>query len=449
MNPSQPQKNLSVAHKGVLLSAAIGFLTLIAIFNARDSATVSAHDPKQNEVRLIDPHAPVTLTPEATQTLGIKTAPAAKQNIAEVLEVSGIVKPLPGRIHAMSPQFSGILTDVTKNTGDQVKKGEVLARLTSQELARNLIEAAKLDVEYQKLLLEAEHTKLEAAQSKSIIRVAEGQVAQHQKDYDAVRERVKDPQAKVSPLDVSMREENLARAKSSLELKKYEVEVNETRTKLLLKQAEQTQSLAAALRALNGAGADPQNVSQLDLRAPADGVITKCLALPGQGLTAGQVLFEIVDFSIVQIQADVPESELARVHTSKPKQARIKIGTATINGIVRSLYAEINPQRRTGTCFIEVPNDDGKLLGEAWVRPALFLGEAQSVLAVQRSAICGDGALRFVFVESGGAYVRQDVTTGISDDQFIEIKNGLVPGDIVVIQGANSLAKLAQTGRSF
>ena len=42
---------------------------------------------------------------------------------------------------------------------------------------------------------------------------------------------------------------------------------------------------------------------------------------------------------------------------------------------------------------------------------------------------------KFVFVKNGNRFVRQDVVTGLSDDRFIEIIDGLYPGDEVVTEG--------------
>ena len=42
-------------------------------------------------------------------------------------------------------------------------------------------------------------------------------------------------------------------------------------------------------------------------------------------------------------------------------------------------------------------------------------------------------------MENGEVYEKIDVVTGLSDDQYVEILDGLYPGDIVVTQGNHQL----------
>jgi multidrug efflux pump subunit AcrA (membrane-fusion protein) len=49
--------------------------------------------------------------------------------------------------------------------------------------------------------------------------------------------------------------------------------------------------------------------------------------------------------------------------------------------------------------------------------------------------LLGTGGERFVFVEEGDKYIRTPVATGIENDKWIEVVEGLAPGDVVVTQG--------------
>jgi multidrug efflux pump subunit AcrA (membrane-fusion protein) len=54
--------------------------------------------------------------------------------------------------------------------------------------------------------------------------------------------------------------------------------------------------------------------------------------------------------------------------------------------------------------------------------------------------------MTFVFVEEDGVYHKHDIVPGIRDDRFIEVLDGLVPGDRVVIRGAHGLTQLRGVG---
>jgi membrane fusion protein, heavy metal efflux system len=56
-------------------------------------------------------------------------------------------------------------------------------------------------------------------------------------------------------------------------------------------------------------------------------------------------------------------------------------------------------------------------------------------ITVPRSAVLGTGGERFVFVEDGNRYTRTPVVTGMENDKWIEIVEGVAPGDVVVTRG--------------
>jgi hypothetical protein len=65
------------------------------------------------------------------------------------------------------------------------------------------------------------------------------------------------------------------------------------------------------------------------------------------------------------------------------------------------------------------------------------------VLSVPRSAVHGDPTKRVVFVkdfELPNAFVKVPVVLGEQNDQYVEVKQGLFPGDDVVTRGSYALS---------
>src|SRR5258708_7594992 len=188
----------------VLCSLALfGFMrrSFVAAHSGNDSGGVDAYD--------LD--APRVISPEAAKLIGLKTAPVARGAIRDVLQTSGTVKALPDRIFAAAPRFAGNIRAVAKNLGDTVKAGDILFRIDSPEIGRNAIEARRLEAERQKMLLEAERSKMEAAQIELTLQFFKNQVDATQKEYDRLVE-LKNAGTAVAPGDLSAREENLLRS---------------------------------------------------------------------------------------------------------------------------------------------------------------------------------------------------------------------------------------------
>ena len=183
----------------------------------------------------------------------------------------------------------------------------------------------------------------------------------------------------------------------------------------------------------------------LKLQHLKSGVVTQLPVVAGQWTQAGEVLARVADYRVVQIEGQVPESLIPRVRNSESNGVRIRIPSDPsflARGTVRYVAPELDPVRRTAQVIIDVPNPNGVLRGEMWVNLTVIVQEAKSALVVPRSAVVVHGPMHFVFLHNGDQYQKQDIEPGISDDQFIEVKRGLAPGDLVVMQGAYSLTQL-------
>lgn len=74
-----------------------------------------------------------TVTPEAAEQGGIKTAIAGPGTIGDVRELYGTVELNPSARSQIRGQFPGRIVSVTKQVGDSVRQGELLARIESSE----------------------------------------------------------------------------------------------------------------------------------------------------------------------------------------------------------------------------------------------------------------------------------------------------------------------------
>ena len=111
-------------------------------------------------------------------------------------------------------------------------------------------------------------------------------------------------------------------------------------------------------------------------------------------------------------------------------------------GIVRFVSPVIDPIKRTTHVVVEADNPAGILRDGLYVDLVVVLRAETSAVVVPASAVVTDGPMHFVFIKDGEFYKKQDINPGTRDDQCIEVKDGLVPGDIVVVRGAYRLTQL-------
>lgn len=72
-------------------------------------------------------------------------------------------------------------------------------------------------------------------------------------------------------------------------------------------------------------------------------------------------------------------------------------------------------------------------------REVAFRGAERTIATIPRSAVLRSATGTFVYVVNGAHFLRTEITTGSGDEQFIEVVDGLHPGDVVVTTAVEEL----------
>lgn len=211
------------------------------------------------------------------------------------------------------------------------------------------------------------------------------------------------------------------------------------------------QALTAAKARLEGAKSDlalaiaQQNQSNARqnngiITAPVSGLVTarnvKVGEISGMGASP---MFTIVTGGALEVNAEISESELGRLTQGMNAQFKAPDGSQ-VNGTLRQLPAQIDPQKRTGIAkFTLQPNPS--------VKSGVFLtGVASSgmraITAIPSSAILYDNQGSSVYVvKQDNSVTKQKVTLGARSGDLVELIVGPAIGQWVVTSGASFLAE--------
>jgi multidrug efflux pump subunit AcrA (membrane-fusion protein) len=185
----------------------------------------------------------------------------------------------------------------------------------------------------------------------------------------------------------------------------------------------------------------------VDVTAPVSGVVNDRPVTIGDSIEPNTEMFHIVDLSKVVVVAQVYEEDVGKVKLGQSARIlALSYPTNEFAGTITFVGLELDPDTRTLPVWLTVENPDGKLRADMLVNTALLLAKNSDVLTVQKSAMMSDAGEKFVFVHTGTTFNRVDIQTGAEDDRFVEIKDGLVPGDEIVIQGQRELFTAWLTG---
>lgn len=436
--------------KNVVKSVALLLISIIValagIFPRYDP--VSAHAGHgDSEPAEFDLDSPRTVSDETAKHIGLRVEEASTRTLEDVLEITGVVKPIPDRHRAISSRVSGRVIAVFKQIGDTVKTGDVLVRIESPELSKSVYEVRKLEVDYQRLQLDIDQAQSDTERQVAEIDVARAQLALADADFARTEKLV--PEAIVARRELDQKRAELAQARGELRLKEINLAATKRRIESLLRQAEAMKVSREALLAMNnldiGTNLSTAYSGVLDLKSEINGVVVARSILAGQWVNAGQSVLEVADYSLVQIEGELPESLIARVQSRKTEKVRVRTPadpTFVVEGTIRFLAPQLEPTKRTAHLIVDVPNPSSTLRAEMWVNLAVVLREQKEALVVPRSAVVVMGPMHFVFLQNGDQYEKHDINPGLQDDRFVEIKDGVFPGDNVVTQGAYSLTQL-------
>jgi RND family efflux transporter MFP subunit len=175
------------------------------------------------------------------------------------------------------------------------------------------------------------------------------------------------------------------------------------------------------------------------LTAPMSGMLARRGIEPGEQAGPGLPVFTIAQIEPAQVRVGVPESEVSRIAVGERATVTIpSLKGASFAGRVRLVGIASDPGSRTYTAKIELSNSGHRLRPGMIAEVRIDGSESIDALTIPAEAVVRDesGVLRvFVYeAKSLRAYSRR-VSIGAAYDQEVEVREGVGPGDMVVIGG--------------
>ncbi|WP_432262775.1 efflux RND transporter periplasmic adaptor subunit [Cupriavidus sp. TMH.W2] len=329
----------------------------------------------------------VKLTPDEIRQAGIQSAPAAMQDIAEPLLLTGTLTANQDKLAKVSVRLPGRVVAAETSLGQPVRAQQRLAELES-------IELGEAQAAYQQALGEAH--------------VAEAGLTR----------------AKRLAADDIIPQKDLLRAQAD------------------------AQRAGAALRAAGdklrmlgvAASEAPGARSRFPVVAPFAGTVIEKQAVIGTLVQADQPLFTIADLSTVWLEADVYEKDLAKLSTGVEATVTVNSypGTA-FHGKLTYLSAVMDKASRTVKARVEILNPDGKLRPGMFASVTLTTPNKIHALALPTEAIVQIQGKPAVFVADKDGFAPRAVETGPVVGGQTAIQAGVSAGDQVVVRGAYAL----------
>ncbi|QYR53159.1 efflux RND transporter periplasmic adaptor subunit [Lysobacter soyae] len=317
----------------------------------------------------------------SASTLAVSTTPVVERDMASGITVSGPVAAVEEM--QLGVELSGLrVTGLNVDVGQSVRQGQVLLTLDHRTLDSDL------------------------AQARAALREA-------QTGADLARA-------------------NLARGQN-LAADKYisAMQLDELR-------AARTQGEARVATARAAFDAASLRRSFADLRAPANGVISKRLVQSGQVVAAGMELMRLIRDGRLEWRADLPASQLAAVKPGDTIRLTSREGV-NVDGVVRAVSPGVDATTRTGTVYANLPAPQGLQPG-TFLQGHIATGTTRAKVVPASSIVMRDGFPTVFVIENGNKARAIRVEQGQKTGDLVEITRGLETGKAVVTEGAGFLA---------
>ena len=373
--------------------------------------------------------------PPAVKPSPVQTVLARRGTLTQSIAATGDIL-AEARVEVF-PKIAGHLEELSVEEGDEVRSGQVIARIADAEFqARVARAAAEVDA------LQAEWAQMqsgalpeEVAQAVDAVEHTRAELANAEGFAERTRGMVERGLQSTQELDDATRRLRQARAMHNSASQRLQLLRTGARS-------EARQALQARLRAAQAA----HELATIELRhtvisSPMDGIVSHRFVDPGAYVTTMETPVVTIE-AMRTVKIEVPISERDIVAVRPGHKALIQVDAYAdepFPGTVRRLGPTIDPSSRSGAVEIGLANPDYRLKPGMFAKVTLILAERDDVVIVPRDALRPTGSETTVFVVRDGLAHRRPVSTGLVNDTLVEIRDGLAAGDEVVLSGHSTL----------
>lgn len=448
------------------------------------------------------PQPPAPSTPQIWKASGVpvKTTNATLGSMEETVPITGDLSALNSAI--VSPKISGRLTSISIHEGDHVKQGQVVAMLDQGDALNNLesaqasFESARARLAQAETAVQTTRTQTQAAidQARANLRSAQAKVAVAKKpnrtqermvaqnsvdsakanldkaqadynrydqllkrgaiseaDFDVVKTQhlvaqsnYKSAKDQLAQIDEGGRQEDVQSAVSQVEVARSQLnEAYANRSQNQVKEKDVLAARAAVLQAQAAVDTARRQLENTSIRCSINGYVSSRSADPGQVVSPGQTLANLVDLSSVFFKADVSENSLTQIAKGQPVTVRIDaVPGVTYRGTVTGIYPSGSTASRNFVVRISIAGLSTAIKPGMFASGDILTGKATNALLVPKDAIDEQNGTQAVYVVGADNTAKRVVVSVLrTNRQWAQVAatSNLKAGDAVVTEGLKNL----------
>jgi RND family efflux transporter MFP subunit len=188
-------------------------------------------------------------------------------------------------------------------------------------------------------------------------------------------------------------------------------------------------------------------LAQVDLdnkivKAPFPGLVSTRSIELGQTVNPGEKLVGLADVSPLLIKLYLPEQVVRKLRPDQPVEIRPDVAPDhVLAGEVERIAPTVDPSTSTVKVTLKVGDLAGAARVGSFVRARITTDVHRDAVSVPKKALVPEAGATYLFVAEADTVRKVPVTTGYSDDDFMEITEGVAIGERVVTVGQGGLSQ--------
>ena len=394
-------------HQGSYAFSGFLLLILLAALGCSDKPLLAGADNAATRKT-------ATLRQQIEEIQGVAGAPdvpvlrLAKGSIGEELSITGELTPINSVV--VKPLLDGRITFLKPiKVGDMVKKDEPIAKIDDRDIEDEIASQEKT------ISLSGEKLKLD-----------EQNLEQSRKDLEFDRQLTKEGYLNEHEFEKS--EMTLKQSQIALSQSKISLDIEQNRLKKALRQREKVPITAPiggmVVLASHLTSSEDKTNSLLN---------EDILSLEGTLVGTGTPIFGIVSQDGYLAQCSANGRDKAKIHEGQP--AAVTVIThrpITVKGKVSKISLLQDAKTHAYKIWIALDEMDKSFTSGLFVRAGIQLARREETLVVKKEYVKERNNRQFVQIVQGTTVKDRWITTGIAQDDKIEIESGVKAGDMLL-----------------
>lgn len=347
-----------------------------------------------------------------------------QEQFNDFVRVDGQVQPIT--VVQLSPEEGGIVREKVVEEGSQVKKGDVIIRLSNSNLDLQILNAEAELAEKQNFLRNTQVTMEQDKLSNETERV------QYAMEMRRAR-RSFEQQKQLYKEDLIAKEEYLkAEEEYDLAARKYELVVKKLSQDSLSRRIQMEELEGSLANMRRNIQLIHERKENLNVRSQIDGELGLLDVVLGQNISPGQKVGQVNDLSDYKIEALIDEHYIDRV---KPGlSASFDRQSTQFELTVRKVYPEVRDGKFQTDFIFKGERPDNIRTGQTYYIN-LELGQPTESIIIPKGTFFQSTGGNWIFVvdADGKRAYRRKIKIGRQNPQYYEVLEGLEPGEKVIV----------------